>query len=67
MNWVQVKPGVTLSNITPFNNLLLDANFDKSTVGLNYIHILSMLTKFHGDKKLIIMLSINCLIQIFVV
>ena len=36
-------------------------NFDKSTVGLHYIHILSMLTKFHGDKKLIAILSINCL------
>ena len=67
MSWVQVKPGVTLSDITPLNNLLLDANFDKSTVGLNYIHILSMLAKFHGDQRLIIMLSMNCLIQIFVV
>ena len=36
-------------------------NFDKSTVGLHYIHILSMLTKFHGDQKLIVILSINCL------
>ena len=64
---VQVKPDVTLSDITPLNNLLLDVNFDKSTVGLHYIHILSMLAEFHGDQRLIIMLSINCLIQVFVV
>ena len=58
---VQITPGVTLSDITPVNKLLLDANFDKSTVGLHYIHILSMLAKFHGDQRLIFMLSINCL------
>ena len=65
-SWVQVKPDVTLSDITPLNNLLLDANFDKSTIGLHYIHILSMLAKFHSDQRLIIILSINCLIQVFV-
>ena len=52
---------VTLSDITSFNNLLLDVNFDKSTVGLHYIHILSMLAKFHGNQRFIVMLSINCL------
>ena len=55
MSWVQVIPVVTLSDITPLNNLLLYANFDKSTVGLHYIHILSMFAKFHNDKKSIIM------------
>ena len=59
--WVQITPGVILSDITPVNKLLLDANFDKSTVGLHYIHILSMLAKFYGDQRLIFMLSINCL------
>ena len=48
---VQLTPNVTLSDITPLNNLLLDANFNKSTVGLHYIHILFILAKFHGDKK----------------
>ena len=57
--WITL--GVTLSDITPLNNLLLDVNFDKSTVRLHYIHILSMLAKFHGDQRLIFMLSINCL------
>ena len=58
---------VTLSDITSFNNLLLDVNFDKSTVGLHYIHILSMLAKFSlliiglPLQNLIIMSLINCL------
>ena len=57
--WITL--GVTLSDITPLNNLLLDVNFDKFTVRLHYIHILSILAKFHSDKKLIVMLSINYL------
>ena len=61
VSWVQVTPSITLSDFTPLNNLLLDANFDKSTVGLHYIHILSMLAKFHGEQRLIVMLSINYL------
>ena len=36
-------------------------NFDKSTAGLHYLHIFSMLTKFQGDQRLIVMSSINCL------
>ena len=59
--WVQVTLSVTLRDVTQLNNLLLNVNFDKSTIGLHYIHILSMLAKFHSDKKLIVMLSINCL------
>ena len=46
-SWVQVTPSVTLSDITSLNNLLLDTNFDKSTIGLHYIYILFMLAKFH--------------------
>ena len=61
MSWVQVIPDVTLSDITPLNNSLLDANFDKFTVGLHYIHILSVFAKFHSDQKSIVMLSIDCL------
>ena len=61
MSLIQITLDVTLSDITPLNNLLLDANFDKFTVGLHYIHILSMLAKFHGGQRLIVMLSINCL------
>ena len=48
-SWIQVTPSVTLSDIISLNNLLLDTNFDKSTVTLHYIHILFMLAKFHGN------------------
>ena len=44
-----MTPDVTLSDITPLNNLLLNTNFDKSIVGLYYIHIPSMLAKFNDD------------------
>ena len=40
---------------------LFDVNFDKSTVGIHYLHIFFMHTKFQGDQRLIVMLSINCL------
>ena len=48
-SWIQFTPSVTLSDITSLNNLLLDTNFDKSTVRLHYIHILFMLAKVHGN------------------
>ena len=35
MSWIQVTPGVTLSNFTPSNNLLLNSYFENSTVGLH--------------------------------
>ena len=65
MSLVQVIPDVTLSDITPLNNLLLDVNFDKFTIGLHYIHILSVFAKFHSDQKSIVMLSIDCLNSTF--
>ena len=36
-------------------------NFDKSTIGLHYLHIFFLLTKFQCDQRLIVMSSINCL------
>ena len=61
MGWVKVTPSVTLNNITPFNIFLLDAKFDKSTVKLHYLRIFSILAKFQGDQRLIVISSINCL------
>ena len=60
-SWVQVILSVTLNDITTLNNLLLDANFEKSPIGLHYIHILTMLAKFYGDQRSIVMSSINFL------
>ena len=58
---LRVIPGVTLTIVTPFNKLSLDVHFDKYTVGLHYIHILSILENLQGDQRSTIMLSINCL------
>ena len=60
-SWIQVIPDIILNSITPLNILLLDANFDKFTVRLHYLHIFSILTKFQSDQRLIVMSSINCL------
>ena len=61
IDWVQVTSDVIQSNVIPLNIFELDANFDKSTVRLHYLHIFSMLAKFQGDQILITMSSINCL------
>ena len=42
-DYVQIILCITLTNIISLNNLLLDVNFDKFTIRLHYIHILSML------------------------
>ena len=44
-----------------------NVNFDKSTVRLHYLNIFFMLTKFHGDQRLIAMSSINCLNSSFII
>ena len=41
MGWFQVTPGVTLNNITPSNNLLLNSYFKIFTVGYIYGLVLS--------------------------
>ena len=61
MGWVKVTPSVTLNNITPLNIFLLDAKFDKSTVKLHYLRIFSILAKFQGDQRFIVISSINYL------
>ena len=58
----RVISNVTLTIVTPFNNLLLDVHFDKYIVGLHYIYILSMLENPQGVWRSIVMLSISCLI-----
>ena len=35
-------------------------NFDKSTIRLHYLRIVSILANFHNDQRLIAMSSINC-------
>ena len=58
---VQVTRIITLSNVTPLNIFYLDVNFDKSTIKVHYLRIFSILEKFQGDQRLIVMLSFNFL------
>ena len=39
----------------------MDTNFDKSIIGLHYLCIFFMFTKFQGNQRSIAMSSINCL------
>ena len=59
MSWVQVTPSVTLSNITPLNIFKLNVNFNKFTVRLHCLYILSMFTNFKDNQISIAMSSIN--------
>ena len=63
MIWLQVTHDVTLSNITPLNNLLMNIYFKNSTAGLHvlyiYIYILNMRANFHTNKILFSIRSIS--------
>ena len=52
MGWVQVIPGVILSDVTLSNNLLLDLNFKNSIVGLHVLYILNMHNNIHANQLL---------------
>ena len=41
MGWVQVILGITLSNVTPLNNLLLNSYFENLTVELYVLYVLN--------------------------
>ena len=58
---LRVTSGITLNNVTLLKVFWLDANFDKFTVRLHYLHIFSILTKFWGNQILIAMSWINFL------
>ena len=39
---LKITPGVTLSNITPLNNLLLNSYFENPTVELHVLYVLNI-------------------------
>ena len=41
MGWVQVTSGVTLSNVTLPNNLLLHSYFENPTIKLHVLYVLN--------------------------
>ena len=49
-SWVQVTPGVILSNVIPLNNLLLNSYFENPTVELHVLYVLNMHAKFHTNQ-----------------
>ena len=49
MSWIQVTPGVTLSNFTPSNNLLLNSYFENLTVGLHILYVFNMHANFYTN------------------
>ena len=63
MEKISIKFGYKLGGamtITSFNIFLLDINFDKFTIALNFLLIFSIFAKFLEDPKSIDMPSINC-------
>ena len=59
MGWIQVTPNVTLNNVTPLNNLLLNSYFKNSTVGLHVLYVFNMHTNFHVNGMLFTIRSRN--------
>ena len=51
---VQVTSSVTINNVTPLNNLLLNLYFENLTVGLLGLYILNIHAKFYENQMLII-------------
>ena len=54
-------PGLTLWDVTPLHTFSLKRYFDKSTAGLHYILIPSMLVEYQDDRRPINYLIIKCL------
>ena len=50
MSYVQVTPDVTLNNVTPLNNLLLNSYFENPTVELHVLYVRNIHTKFHINQ-----------------
>ena len=59
MSWVQFTPIVTLNNVTPTNNLLMNLYFENSTIGLHVLYVLNMHVNFHTNWMLFTVRSIN--------
>ena len=52
MGWVQVTFDVTLSNVTPPNNLLLNKYFENPTVKLHILYVLNVHANFQINRML---------------
>ena len=59
LDWVQVTPGITLNNVTPPNNLLLNSYFKIFTIELYVLYVLNMHTNINVNQLLFTIRSIN--------
>ena len=59
IGWVQVTLGVTLSNITLPNNLLLNSYFENPTVELHVIYVINIHANFYINWMLFTIRSVN--------
>ena len=57
--YFQVIPGVTLSIITPLNNLLLNLYFENLIIGLYVLYIFNIYANFYINQLLFTIRSIN--------
>ena len=48
--WIQVTLDVTLKNVTPTNNLLLNSYFENPTVGSHFLYVFNMHANFHANR-----------------
>ena len=55
---VQVTSSVTINNVTPLNNLLLNLYFENLTVGLLGLYVLNIYAKFYENQMLFMIQSI---------
>ena len=51
---VQVIPGITIKNVIPLNNLLLNLYFENLIIGLLGLYVLNIYAKFYENQMLII-------------
>ena len=56
---VQVTPDVTLKNVTPPNNLLLNSYSQNPTVGLHVLYVLNIHANFHANRVKFTIWSLN--------
>ena len=59
IGWVQVSPYVTLSNITPHNNLLYNSYYENLTIELHVLYVLNIHANFHVNWILFTIQFIN--------
>ena len=52
MSWVQVTLSVTLNNVTPLNNLLLNSHFENLTAKLHVLYVFNMHANFYANQML---------------